>query len=247
MAVAAAAVLGIGAVPAPASASPDPGAVREHQGPNRRANFDARTPDAQTLTASRTKRQPAEVVKLHESLGVQGIVDIDPVTGTARRVARLDGFLTGESGKPARDVAVGYLAAYPGVFGQTSALRLRKDYVDVDGTHHLSFVQMVGEVPVFGNGVKADVTRSGQLIQVTGSPAASLPASLGAARLSAAQAREAAARDAGVKAAPRASEPTRLVAFATRGGARLAWQTLSVRDGYLHVIDAVTGRVLYRQ
>ncbi|MFG1610650.1 hypothetical protein ACGFIO_42020, partial [Actinoplanes sp. NPDC049265] len=91
VAVAAAAVLGIGAVPASANAAPapDPGAVAARHKQDRRANFDGRTPDARTLTALKTARKPAEVVKLHESLGVQGIVDIDPVTGTARRVARL--------------------------------------------------------------------------------------------------------------------------------------------------------------
>ena len=245
----AATVLGIGAVPASASAAPDPvpGAAAAHHDQKRRANFDARTPDARTLTALRTAKKPAAVTKLHEGLGTQGLVDIDPATGTARRVARLDGFLTAASGKPAKDIVAAYLAANAGVFGDTAALRLRKDYVDVGGTHHLRYEQMVGDVPVFGNGVKADVTKNGELIQVTGSPAASLPASLGAARLTAAQARDTAAKDAGSPATARASDPTKLVAFATKGGARPAWQILSTKAGYLHVVDAATGRVLYRQ
>ncbi|GLY99477.1 M36 family metallopeptidase [Actinoplanes sp. NBRC 103695] len=254
VAIAAASVLGIGIVPASASAAPAPGpadAVRKHQRDDRLANFDGRTPDARTLTALRTKQRSAGVTKLDKGLGAQGLVDIDPATGTARRVARIDGFLTAASDKPAKEIAAGYLAANPDAFGlsgtEVAALRLRKDYVDIDGTHHLSFEQVVGNVPVFGNGVKADITSDGKLIQVTGSPAASLPASLGSAKLSAAQARDAAAKDAGSPASTRADDPTKLVAFASKGGARLAWQTLSTKEGYLHVIDAATGRVLYRQ
>src|SRR5581483_6940984 len=35
------------------------------------------------------------------SLGTQGVVEVSPVTGTPRVVARLDGFLTGPSAAPA--------------------------------------------------------------------------------------------------------------------------------------------------
>jgi extracellular elastinolytic metalloproteinase len=253
VAVAAVAVLGIGAVPAPVSAAPPPGpATTADRGPHhRRANFDTRTPDSRTLKALRTARTPAGITKLHDQLGVQGIVDLDPDTGTARRVAQLDGFLTPPGGKPAREIALGYVAAHPEAFGlsaaQVAALHLRKDYVDVEGSHHLSFEQMVGAVPVFGNGIRADVTKDGRLIQVTGSPVADLPASLGSARMTAAQARAVAVEDAGSPAAARDDDPVKLVAFAGRGGARLAWQTLSTKPGYLHVIDAATGRILYRQ
>ncbi|GAA0573607.1 hypothetical protein GCM10010172_67770 [Paractinoplanes ferrugineus] len=250
--MAAAATLGIGAVPVPAPAAPRPGpATSDRHHEHRRAGFDARTPDARTLLRLRSAPRPAGVVKLHDELGVQGVVDLDPQTGTARRVARLDGFLTAASRKPAKEIVVAYLAAHPAAFGlsaaEIAALRLRKDYVDIDGTHHLSFEQMVGDVPVFSNGVRADVTGDGRLIQVTGSPVAALPASLGSARMTADQARSAAIKDAGSTAAVRPDDPAKLVAFATSGGTRLAWQTLSTGPGYLHVIDAATGRVLYRQ
>ena len=253
VAVAAAAVLGIGVVPAPVSAAPPPGPAssvdRRHH--DRRANFDTRTPDSRTLSALRSARTPAGVTKLHDQLGIQGLVDLDPHTGTARRVAQLDGFLTPASGKPAREIVAGYVAAHPEAFGlsaaEVAALHLRKDYVDVDRTHHLSFEQMVGDVPVFGNGIRADVTKDGKLIQVTGSPLADLPPSLGSARMTAAQARAVAVKDAGSHAAARNDDPAKLVAFGGRGGARLAWQTLSTGEGYLHVIDAASGRILYRQ
>ncbi len=141
----------------------------------------------------------AGVKALRKQLGVQGLVDIDPLTRTARRVAKLNGFLTAASSKPAKTIAMDYLRSHADVFGlnstQVSGLQLRQDYVDIAGTHHLSFVQTVGAVPVFGNGVKAHVAKDGRLIQIDGSPVPSLPASVGAPGLSAAQARSAAVAD----------------------------------------------------
>ncbi|PRY23426.1 M36 family metallopeptidase [Pseudosporangium ferrugineum] len=264
------AALGIALIPglataAPGGDPPPPARLRHEVTP--KPFFDARrtaTPAGRSGRAATPV--PAAVTRLHDSLGRQGIVDIDPVTHTARRVARLDGFLTGPSRKPAETIARAYLTAHPEVFGlsaeEVAALRLRKDYVDVEGTHHLSFQQLAGGVVVFGNGVKADVARDGRLVQVTGSPVATTPAALGAGRLSAAQARDAAARDAGgtsktsVASAARGADKAtvfasgdraKLVAFAAPGGMRLAWQVLTLGEGYLHVVDAATGRVLYRQ
>src|SRR4029450_6188556 len=68
---------------------------------------------------------------------------------------------------------------------------------DIAGTHHLSFIQTVGGVPVFGNGLKAHVTETGQLISVLGSPVANLPTAAAKPELSAAKAREFAISDVG--------------------------------------------------
>ena len=264
-----AAALSITLTPTIASAAPggDASTVRDRQQRERPKFFDARrgaTPSGRSALSAAA--QPAAVTKLRDSLGVQGIVDIDPATQTARRVARLDGFLTNPSSKSATAIATAYLAAHPEVFGlsasQVAALHLRQDYRDIDGTHHLSFQQVVGGVVVFGNGIKADVTKDGRLIQVTGSPAANPPADLGAAKLSGAQARDAAVKDAGgssrtsvasIGTGPEklttfaSGDRAKLVAFAAPGGMRLAWQTYTLDEGYLHVVDAATGRVLYRQ
>ena len=67
--------------------------------------------------------------------------------------------------------------------------------MDIAGTHHLSFIQSVGGITVFGNGVKAHVAEDGRLIQIDGSPLSSLPASAGVPALTAAQARSAAVAD----------------------------------------------------
>jgi extracellular elastinolytic metalloproteinase len=39
----------------------------------------------------------------------------------------------------------------------------------------------------------------------------------------------------------------KLVYFQAAGGPRLAWETISVDEGYVHVVDAAGGQVLYRQ
>jgi len=131
--------------------------------------YDSRQdPGIKKLLAARAARQSAApkagVLKLRGQLGNQGVIDIDPLTGTARTVARLDGFLTKASRLPAPFIALNYVRANPDVFGLDGAavdrLKLRKDYVDIAGTHHLSFIQEVGGIPVFGNGIKANSPRT---------------------------------------------------------------------------------------
>src|SRR6185437_10433219 len=177
-------------------------------------------------------------------LGIQSLIDIDPLTGTARRVTKIDGFLTGPSSATPERVALDYVRANVDVFGLGSAkvgtLVLRSKYVDIQGTTHLSYVQQVGGITVFGNGLKAHVAKNGQLIQVDGSPVANLPASAGAPALSASAARDKAVSDthgsskANVAKTNAAADKlttftggdqAKLVLFQTPGGLRLGWQT----------------------
>src|SRR4051794_7798461 len=185
------------------------------------------------------------VTRLRQSLGVQGVISIDPLTGTPGTVARLDGFLTGRSNRRPDVIVERYVAAHPGVFGLDRAdlgsLRLRNVYTDISGTRHLSWVQYAGEVPVFGNGLKANVAKDGRLVNVTGSPVHALEAVPAIPRISARAARAAAIanvdgrvtaaradRAAGLIRATTFSDDDRasLVAFAGVGDVRLAWQTL---------------------
>jgi hypothetical protein len=211
----------------------------------------------------------AGVQSLRKELGIQGVIAIDPLTSTARAVARLDGFLTGPSGAPASTIALNYVAAHPDVFGldsnAISRLSLRRDYVDIEGSHHLSYIQQVGGVPVFGNGLQANVARNGSLINVVGSPVANLPSAAAGPGLGAEKARESAIKDVrhDAKAATAqksgdARQTTKfsngdtaaLAYFMTAGGLRLTWQTLTSpasNEMYTHIVDAATGRVLYRQ
>ncbi|GAB2590329.1 hypothetical protein Aab01nite_40510 [Paractinoplanes abujensis] len=238
----------------------------------RRADYDSRQNLAAAAAAQPTAALSRAVVPapagnavktLRDSLGVQGIVDIDRATGTPRRVAKLDGFLTGPSTKKPAKIALDYVKAHPEVFGIDAAdlatLVLRQDYVDVEGTHHLSWVQVADGVPVFGNGLKAHVTADGRLVQVDGSPLKALPSSAGAAKVSATAARAAAVKDVfgtstakvtkteGGKTTFSDKGNAKQVWFQTASGPRLAWQTIAVDEGYVHVVDAASGEVLYRK
>ena len=261
-------------VPAQAQAAPLPGAVTgaTDSKAERRADYDSRAGLAAAAAARPTAALSRALVPapsgsavqaLRSELGVQGIVDIDRTTGTPRRVAKLDGFLTGPSRKKPATVALDYVKAHPEIFGLDAAdlagLKLRKDYVDIEGTHHLSFVQEADGVPVFGNGLKAHVTRDGRLVQIDGSPLKALPAAAGAAKLTAAAARAAAVKDVFGRSAAKVVKTeagrttfsdkgiAKQVWFQTAGGARLAWQTVVVDEGYVHVVDAASGEVLYRR
>ncbi|MEV7627456.1 M36 family metallopeptidase [Actinoplanes sp. NPDC089786] len=268
LASAAGVVLLAGLLPATAQAAPAAPAPQPANTTAELPNFDARdlTP-ARTGTAAAKRALAADKAgsparDLRAALGVQGVVEIDRATGTPRQVAKLDGFLTAASKAAPEKIARDYLAAHSDVFGLTSGdnagLKLRKDYVDIAGTHHLSFTQSVGGVEVFGNGVKAHIAKDGRLVSVDGSPLAGLPASVGDAKLDATAARKAAVRDvfgdstATVKSAAAGTTKfsdggnARQVVFNT-AGPRLAWQVTSMDEGYLSVVDAADSKVLFRQ
>lgn len=267
-------VLCLGLLPAAGTASAaagSPGASVGAAKGEKPGNYDSRKDGAaRTVLAARSAALAANpragVRELRKELGMQGLVDLDPVTATPRRVTRIDGFLTKPSRQPAARIALDYVKAHADVFGLSAAgvagLTLRQDYVDIEGTHHLSYVQSVAGVPVFGNGLKAHVARDGSLVQVDGAPVANLPSSLGTPSLTAQKARDAAVEDAfgssktAVKVqasgAAKATEfangdRAQLVVFQGLNGPRLAWQTITMQEGYIHVLDAATGRVLFRQ
>ncbi|HEY6933266.1 MAG TPA: M36 family metallopeptidase [Marmoricola sp.] len=258
-------------LPAAAGAvSRDAAAARPTQA-ERKGWYDARTTGpaaARQRPNYLSSRQRLAATRLRHSLGSEGVVSLDPFTRTPRNVANLDGYLTGPSRRPAAAVGLDYVRAHRAVFGLSRAaiasLRLRKDYVDVLGTHHLSWQMMVDGVPVFDNGLRAHVTRDGRLIAVQGSPLATVPKVSVSPRLSASAARAVAARDVGGRveaAVPVRSAGARratvwsnrdaasLVVSMTPSGPRLGWMTY-VQAGdalsYLHVIDADNGQVLYR-
>ncbi len=239
---------------------------REHFDSRREGKAGLALTKKAALTAA---KPPAQVAELKKRLGNQGLVTIDPLTSSPRQIARADGFLTSPSKAKPRDIVLGYVQANHAVFGlDASALKglsLRRDYVDVDGTHHLSFVQKVNGIPVFGNGLVAHVTKDGRLIAFTGSPLASLSGFPGATPgITAPTARGSAVKDAGGKASAvdfkrlhGATSETRfdngdrasLVWFKTTGGTVLAWQTQvapSTKELYTSIVDAKSGRVLYR-
>jgi extracellular elastinolytic metalloproteinase len=238
--------------------------VREHgQG---RPNHDARSGRVVNDRAAELAANPSAAVKaLAASLGARGIVSIDGLTGTPRIVARLDGFLTEPSGEAAAKIALDYVRAHSDVFKvDIATLKLAREYVSIDGTHHLWWRQVVNGIPVFGNGLKANVSADGRLISLIGSPLASLALAVSSPFLTAADALARTRQDAGVPALPVASktrndarrttefatgETAALAVFATPRGNRLGWDLLvepTDQQMYRQVIDAQTGEVLYR-
>lgn len=236
------------------------------------AFFDSRqTPAAEkALEQRKTKLAAAPgaaTTALKDELGVEGIVDVDPLTSTPRMVGKLDGFLTQPSSAAARDIALTYVRGNAAAFGleaeEVDRLQLSRDYVSIDGTHHLFFTQRFNGIPVFGNGVKANVTKDGQLINVLGSPVAASPSSPSPG-ISAGAAVAAARRNAEESVVPFRSikggtvtrqrtfsngDRASLVYFQAVDGLRLAWQTYvsGPSISYLYLIDASSGSVLYRR
>src|SRR4029077_289639 len=147
------------------------------------ATFDARAGVSarmqQAVRAARQLRQsPPALRRLDASLGVQGVVQFDPITGTPRIVAKLNGFLSGPHAGSPRTVAIDYLRAHEAAFGITDAtlgtLSFARDYVSIDGTHHLAWTQQRAGIDVFGSGLRINVTKDGRVINVLGSPVGDL-------------------------------------------------------------------------
>jgi extracellular elastinolytic metalloproteinase len=194
-------------------------------------------------------------VALARRLGTQGVIQSDPVTGTLRMVGRLDGYLTGPSADAASAVGMGFVSRHLAAFGLTKAdlatFRLEKDYVDIAGTHHVSWTQSKHGVPVFHNGLRANVTDDGRLVSLTGSPVHAIRIASTAPRISADAAIRSARTDAGaLSAAGTPTDAATLILFPTGRGVRVAWRTLtwpSTQQLVLSVVDATTGSILYRQ
>jgi extracellular elastinolytic metalloproteinase len=246
-------------------------AVGRNEQRARRANFDVRdTPAAQKVLRGRASdldaHPSAAVSTLRDNLGAQGVVTVDPLTSTPRIVARLDGFLTGPSSAAPASIALGYVTAHSDVFAfDTSSLSLRRDYVSIDGTHHLSFIQSANGIPVFGNGLKANVTADGRLVNLNGSPLASLAGAPAAPAITADEALASSQRDLGGSVVPYASsqghdarkttvftsgDSAALTLFRAVDGLHLAWEVLARPDTqhlFQSVVDAQTGALLFRQ
>jgi extracellular elastinolytic metalloproteinase len=225
---------------------------------NKTAFFDSRlAPAAQLKLDKRAAvldaHPSAATARLDRSLGLEGFVKLDPLTGTVRDVGRTNGFLTGPSLAAASTIARNYVTKNASALGLTAtglqALSLRKDYVSIDGTHHLSFVQKIRGIPVFGNGLKVNVTKRGQVINVVGSPLANTSVVSASPSLVPGQAIAKARLDAGLPVARNNYDSAKRVYFRTPGGTRIAYGTIvgAGSQWYQSVVDGHSGRVLYRR
>jgi extracellular elastinolytic metalloproteinase len=201
-------------------------------------------------------------------VGLQRVVDVDPLTGTPRVVAQLGGFLTEPADRDARDIVLDYVRARPALFkldaDDLAGLRLLRDETDPFGVRHLLWAQEAGGIPAFANDLRASVTSDGRIVNVMGSPLPDLSLADEAAAVGAGEAVSTALRAAGH---PAASAPRRLAAprgaarltrFAgghdaglvlvnTGRGVRLAWHVTADADSdevYTSLVDAESGEVL---
>ena len=240
------------AVTAPASSAGRAAPRRATMNPAR-GNFDIRARGGAAVAPS--ARTALARVDLARRLGNQGVIESDPLTGTLRMVGRLDGYLTEPSRRPAKAVAIGYVRSNRTAFGLSSAdlktFRLRQDYVDIAGVHHISWTQAKQGVPVFHNGLRASVTSDGRLINLIGSPVHAIRVGSVVPRITSDAAISAARLDGGATvAAAQRSDSASLVLFPTGHDARLAWETFTwpnTQQLNMSVVDARSGSVLYRQ
>ena len=213
--------------------------------------FDSRVTDASVTPGRAVDRARAA---LAQHLGSQGVVIADQQTGTLRMVGRLDGFLTAASIRPAAQVGMRYVRSHRLAFGLNRAdlrtFHLRQDYVDIAGTHHVSWTQRADGMTAFRSGLKANVTADGRLINVTGPPVHGLRVASMLPRVTATGALGVARRSAGAQElAPQREDTAKLVLFATQRDTRMAWQTQTwVNPDFLalSVVDAQNGQILWR-
>ena len=225
-----------------------------------RGYYDARygqSSTARAITAREASKAASRAPSraLASSIPGRAVFDIDGTTGTVRWLARLDGALTGKSSSPAKKVALKYVKQHHAALGLTTGdlktLRLKREYVDIQGTHHLYWIQRINGRTVFGNGLIAAVSRDGKLLTIGGSPVskAKTPAPVQpeiaspAAAIADARTRLGATDD-------RAGSTDRAeqVLFVTARGSYVAWATtvMSVGHPATQVVDAASGRLLYR-
>ena len=244
-----------------AAASPEKVPSKHHESAlGEKQDYDARQGSSATSKGAISRRaakassRPA-TQQLRSSLGDQAIVEMDGTTGTVRELARLNGFLTEANSKPAPTIVMDYVSRHLAALGlvrnDLATLNLRRDYVDIIGTHHLSWTQSDNGDPVFGNGLQANVNKNGRILSLGGSPISHLfvpkrtNQRVGSKSAAIAKARADVAEP--TKAGPRDS--AKRVVFVGPDGARTSWQvvTMSSQRPTLSVVDAQTGAVVFRK
>ncbi len=219
-------------------------------------------------SAATAAERPGAVPDAHELVRLHRVVDVDPLTGTPRVVAQLDGFLTAPAAGGAQDIVLEYVRAHPGLFkldaDDLAGLRLVRDETDPFGVRHLLWAQEADGIPAFDNDLRASVTSDGRILNVMGSPLPDLTLPAGLPEVGAA---EAVSATLGATGHPTARPPrtlgasrgsARVTRFAgghgaslvllnTGRGVRLAWHVTADADSdevYASLVDAHSGKVL---
>jgi hypothetical protein len=259
------ALTGVSSTAAPAQPDPSRPSDAHRAVPSQaRGFFDSRTAGG-TATVAKNLRAKAQAGgrQATEALatGVDGaLLDLDPQTGTPRLLGKLDGYLTDPSTDEPAKVALDYVGAHLAALGLESrdlgTFRLRDDYVDITGTHHLSWYQKFKGMPVFASyGLQAAVDDAGRLLMLGGSP---IPSALVLGK-AVAPASSLTSRGAAISAARRVGDESRVapgrhdsvkeVSYLSDGHVYRAWQTItmSADQPAMTIQDAATGALLYRR
>src|SRR5215472_4508995 len=244
-----------------------PGAVSSAPG----TSFDSRV-SAPPLRA--TPVQAAAVRSMVRAIGTGARITYDPHFGTPRQLVRYGGYLTGPAKGSAVSVARSWLTAHRAAFGLSAAavraLVVSRNYTNpTSRTHVITFTQVFGGLQaVFGGRLNVAVTKDGRILSFTGSPRPSAGLS-SRPRLSMASAVAAVARSAAPRAAYRPAitgkagmwtrfgagpfggpQFARAAAFPTARSVRPAYEVIFTASSNSMIdvaVDAVTGKILYRQ
>lgn len=196
------------------------------------------------VTAAAAERKPGFTEAQHAWLAKKGpsyVLRVDRHLNTPRVVVKHDGLLSRASDQSAREIVFDYLKAQRDAFAFDARVQgqmvLVRDYRSTGGVRHLRWRQVVEGVPVFGAGVGANLTASGELINVSGPWIADAKLSRTTPSITAAEAR---GEIAGMQ-----SSRAQLVAYPKGQDLRLAWH-LQSREQEV-ILDAETRKTLYRQ
>jgi hypothetical protein len=233
--------------------------------------FDSRVSARQAGTRVATSAgERSARAQLRASLGRQASVQIDPLTGTARSIQRLDGTLTGPAAGDRADVAMSWVRANRSALGLTTGdvngLTLAaRDVSRGSGVTHLRYRQDYQGIPAFDSGLRVNLDRGGRILNVTGAPISGLTLDSVQPQVDASDALRALQRNVAVErpiqvtSGPSGARQVtrfaggdfaRLVVFAGADGPVLAWHlTYKARPQayYDAVVDATSGAILYRQ
>jgi extracellular elastinolytic metalloproteinase len=221
-----------------------------------------------------TPAQAAAVRSMVRAIGSGARVTFDPIFGTPHELLRYGGYLTGPAKGSAVGVARAWLTAHRAAFGLSAAdvrgLVVSRNYLNpTSRTHVITFTQVFGGLQaVFGGRLNVAVTRNGRILNFTGTPRPSARLAV-RPRLTMASAVAAMARSAAPKTAYHAAvtgrtgiwtrfgggafgfpQYARAVAFPTARSIRPAYEvifTASASNMIDAAVDAVTGKILYRQ
>jgi hypothetical protein len=206
---------------------------------------------------------------LRRDLGREGVLSIDPLTGTPRQLLRTNGALSGPRGGDRADIALDFVRGNVAALGLDAAdvdgLSLQRRVRTPRGLTVVHFRQLYRGIPAYDNDLRVAIDRAGRVHSVAGSPRHGLRVASIEPSLSGAEALARLQKNVGVeRSLPVTSGPAgarhnttfkggdfaRLVLFGTADGAKLAWHVTYRATStafYDAVVDASSGAVLYRQ